>query len=130
MRVAPAPKLRGAEIDRGIHDALVDREAGPRLGGTNGMGSGVVIMPIELDGLRKSFGTTMALDGLDLVAHTESVLAILGPNGAGRTTAVRILATLLKPDAAAGDASIAQCARELLTGHLLEPLDALSVIRS
>jgi oleandomycin transport system ATP-binding protein len=53
---------------------------------------------IEARGLRKRFGTTQALDGVDLAARTGSVLGVLGPNGAGKTTAVRILATLLKAD--------------------------------
>ncbi len=50
---------------------------------------------IEARGLRKRFGDTQALDGVDLAARTGSVLGVLGPNGAGKTTAVRILATLL-----------------------------------
>ncbi len=50
------------------------------------------------EGLAKSYGKTMALDGLDLVAEEGTVLGMLGPNGAGKTTAVRILTTLLKPD--------------------------------
>ena len=54
---------------------------------------------IEAEGLRKRFGDTQALDGVDLVARRGTVLGVLGPNGAGKTTAVRILATLLKPDA-------------------------------
>jgi oleandomycin transport system ATP-binding protein len=53
---------------------------------------------IEAEGLVKHFGTTMALDGVDLHVRTGSVLGLLGPNGAGKTTAVRILATLLEPD--------------------------------
>ncbi len=53
---------------------------------------------IEAEGLRKRFGTTRALDGVDLRAPAGSVLGVLGPNGAGKTTAVRILATLLRPD--------------------------------
>ena len=53
---------------------------------------------IEARGLRKRFGDTQALDGVDLAARTGSVLGVLGPNGAGKTTAVRILATLLKAD--------------------------------
>src|SRR5690349_8636979 len=54
---------------------------------------------IEAEGLVKRFGTTTALDGVDLAVPTGTVLGVLGPNGAGKTTAVRILATLLKADA-------------------------------
>jgi ABC-2 type transport system ATP-binding protein len=54
---------------------------------------------IEAAGLRKRFGKTVALDGLDLVAEPGQVLAVLGPNGAGKTTFVRTVATLLSPDA-------------------------------
>src|SRR6476659_3921858 len=54
---------------------------------------------IEATGLKKRFGTTQALDGVDLAARRGSVLGVLGPNGAGKTTAVRVLATLLQPDA-------------------------------
>jgi ABC-2 type transport system ATP-binding protein len=53
---------------------------------------------IEVEGVRKSFGTTVALDGVDLRAEAGRVLALLGPNGAGKTTLVRILTTLLAPD--------------------------------
>jgi oleandomycin transport system ATP-binding protein len=54
---------------------------------------------IEAEGLRKRFGDTQALDGVDLRARRGSVLGVLGPNGAGKTTAVRILATLIAADA-------------------------------
>jgi oleandomycin transport system ATP-binding protein len=54
---------------------------------------------IEAEGLRKRFGATQALDGVDLAARRGSVLGVLGPNGAGKTTAVRILATLIQADA-------------------------------
>ncbi|HXA28141.1 MAG TPA: ATP-binding cassette domain-containing protein [Candidatus Angelobacter sp.] len=53
---------------------------------------------IEASGLRKRFGRTVALDGLDLVAEPGQVVAVLGPNGAGKTTFVRAVATLLRPD--------------------------------
>jgi ABC-2 type transport system ATP-binding protein len=53
---------------------------------------------IEARGLRKRYGKTQALDGLDLVAERGRVVAVLGPNGAGKTTFVRIVATLLRPD--------------------------------
>jgi oleandomycin transport system ATP-binding protein len=60
---------------------------------------------IEAEGLRKSFGSTKALAGVDLEVGRGQVFALLGPNGAGKTTIVRILATLLQPDG--GHASIA-----------------------
>jgi oleandomycin transport system ATP-binding protein len=53
---------------------------------------------IEARGLRKRFGKTQALDGVDLAVGTGTVHGVLGPNGAGKTTAVRILATLLQAD--------------------------------
>jgi ABC-2 type transport system ATP-binding protein len=53
---------------------------------------------IVIEGLHKSYGKVHALDGLDLVAEEGSVLAVLGPNGSGKTTTVRILTTLLKAD--------------------------------
>ena len=53
---------------------------------------------VEARGLRKNFGATEALRGLDLSVERGQVLGVLGPNGAGKTTAVRILTTLLKPD--------------------------------
>ncbi len=54
---------------------------------------------IETSGLIKSFGTTRALDGVDLRIGKGSVYGLLGPNGAGKTTIIRILATLLRPTA-------------------------------
>ncbi len=55
-------------------------------------------LAIEASGLRKRYGSVVALDGVDLAAETGMVLGLLGPNGAGKTTAVRILTTLLAPD--------------------------------
>ncbi|GIE38910.1 daunorubicin resistance protein DrrA family ABC transporter ATP-binding protein [Actinoplanes lobatus] len=53
---------------------------------------------VRAEGLRKRFGSTQALDGVDLSMRRGTVLGVLGPNGAGKTTAVRVLATLLRPD--------------------------------
>src|SRR6266545_7560329 len=47
-------------------------------------------------GLVKDFGTTRALDHLDLTVHTGEVHGFLGPNGAGKTTTIRILLGLLR----------------------------------
>jgi ABC-2 type transport system ATP-binding protein len=60
---------------------------------------------IAVRGLRKSFGQTPVLDGVDLTVTPGTVFALLGPNGAGKTTIVRILSTLI--DADAGDVRVA-----------------------
>ena len=52
---------------------------------------------IETHNLRRSFGTTEALRGVDLTIPAGEIHGFLGPNGAGKTTLVRILCTLLRP---------------------------------
>ena len=59
---------------------------------------------IAISGLVKQFGTTRALDGLDLTVRSGEVHGFLGPNGAGKTTTVRILLGLLRGDA--GEATV------------------------
>ncbi|MBB5872048.1 ABC-2 type transport system ATP-binding protein [Allocatelliglobosispora scoriae] len=54
---------------------------------------------IIAQGLIKRYGDVHALDGLDLRVPEGTVLGLLGPNGAGKTTTVRIITTLLRPDA-------------------------------
>ncbi|GAA0700939.1 ATP-binding cassette domain-containing protein [Kitasatospora atroaurantiaca] len=54
---------------------------------------------VEVRGIVKYYGATKALDGVDLTVRQGTVLGVLGPNGAGKTTLVRILSTLIKPDA-------------------------------
>jgi len=53
---------------------------------------------IEIAGLTKSYGDHAVLKGVDLTVPAGTILALLGSNGAGKTTVVRILATLLKAD--------------------------------
>src|SRR5215469_10075007 len=55
-------------------------------------------LAVETDGLVKTFGTTRAVDGVNLAIPSGSVYGVLGPKGEGRTTTIRILATLLRPD--------------------------------
>ena len=55
-------------------------------------------LAIEAGGLVKQFGSTRAVDGVDLSVSSGSVYGVLGPNGAGKTTTIRMLATLLAPD--------------------------------
>ena len=54
---------------------------------------------IKVTGLRKSYGETLVLDGIDLEVAPGTVFALLGPNGAGKTTTVHMLTTMLTPDA-------------------------------
>jgi ABC-2 type transport system ATP-binding protein len=53
---------------------------------------------IEISGLTKSFGDNRVIAGLDLVVTRGTIFALLGSNGAGKTTVVKILSTLLKAD--------------------------------
>jgi ABC-2 type transport system ATP-binding protein len=61
-------------------------------------------LAIETRGLKKSFGKTHAVAGVDLAVSAGGVYGVLGPNGAGKTTVIRMLATLLRPDA--GEAQV------------------------
>jgi len=70
---------------------------------------------IEASGLRKHFGPTKALDGLDLTVRTGEVHAFLGPNGAGKTTTIRILLGLLRKDGG-----------EVSSSHILAEAEALA----
>jgi len=54
---------------------------------------------IEATGLYKAFGAVKAVDGVGFVARDGEITGLLGPNGAGKTTTLRMLYTLMKPDA-------------------------------
>ena len=60
---------------------------------------------IQAEGLKKAYGSTQALAGVDFSVPAGTILGLLGPNGAGKTTAVRVLTTLARPDA--GRATVA-----------------------
>ena len=59
-------------------------------------------LAIAANGLRKSYGDKVVLDGVDLAVPEGTIFSLLGPNGAGKTTAVRILSTLISPDPTSG----------------------------
>ena len=78
-------------------------------------------LAIEAAGLVKAFGSTRAVDGVDLNVARGTVYGVLGPNGAGKTTTIRMLATLLRPDEG--------CARVL--GHdVVDEADAVRALVS
>lgn len=54
---------------------------------------------VVIRGLRKAYGDTIALDGLDLEARSGEILGVAGPNGAGKSTMIKILAAETSPDA-------------------------------
>ena len=56
-------------------------------------------LAVEVTGLVKNYGRVRVLDGIDLEIPSGTVMGLLGPNGAGKTTTVRIVTTLLKPNA-------------------------------
>jgi ABC-2 type transport system ATP-binding protein len=63
------------------------------------MRDSVITPAIRVSGLVKTFGSTRALDGLDLEVRTGEVHGFLGPNGSGKTTTIRVLLGLLRADA-------------------------------
>src|SRR3989475_9925302 len=54
---------------------------------------------IRVEGLRKSFGDVRAVDGVDLNVERGEILVLLGQNGAGKSTTLRCLGGILRPDA-------------------------------
>ena len=52
---------------------------------------------IQAQGLKRSFGTTLAVDGVDLSVARGEIYGFLGPNGAGKSTVTRVLCTLISP---------------------------------
>lgn len=74
---------------------------------------------ISTEDLRKQYGETVAVDGLDLEVGTGSIYGFLGPNGAGKTTTMRVLTGLARPTAGTGTvAGISITDRERLRPHI------------
>jgi ABC-2 type transport system ATP-binding protein len=59
---------------------------------------------VEIKGLTKAFGKIKAADSLDLTVGTGTIFGLLGPNGCGKTTAIKMLLGLVRPDS--GEAKV------------------------
>jgi ABC-2 type transport system ATP-binding protein len=74
---------------------------------------------IETDALTKQYGSTTAVDGLDLAISNGTIYGFLGPNGAGKTTTMRMLTGLTKPSSGTGTvAGVPITDRDALRPHI------------
>jgi ABC-2 type transport system ATP-binding protein len=62
------------------------------------MGTSPLMPAIELQGVTKSFGATVAVNGLDLTVPEGSIYGFIGPNGSGKTTTLRLILRIFQPD--------------------------------
>jgi ABC-2 type transport system ATP-binding protein len=53
---------------------------------------------LEIRGVTKTFGSTLAIDDLDLLVPRGTTYGLIGPSGAGKTTAIRMIMSILFPD--------------------------------
>jgi ABC-2 type transport system ATP-binding protein len=73
---------------------------------------------IRLSGLRKSFGSLTAVDGVDLTVHAGEVIALLGPNGAGKSTTIDLALGLARPSAGTAELFGADPRRAIREGRV------------
>ncbi|MCL4315370.1 MAG: energy-dependent translational throttle protein EttA [Gammaproteobacteria bacterium] len=88
-RLAAFDELAGQEVQKRNETKDLYIPPGPRLGD----------LVIEADGLRKSFGERVLIDGLSFNLPRGGIVGVIGPNGAGKTTLFRMLVGQEKPDA-------------------------------
>ena len=88
-RVTNYEKLLQQEADAAIEPIVIQIPPGPRLGDR----------VVETKGLRKAYGDRVLIDGLDILIPPGAIVGVIGPNGVGKTTLVRMIVGEEKPDA-------------------------------
>lgn len=79
---------------------------------------------IQIEGLRKKFGRTVALDSVDLEVPEGAIYALVGPNGAGKTTIIKLLMNIIRPTA--GRASALGIESGRITGSIFNRIGYVS----
>src|SRR5438034_6354498 len=91
MATTPAASTRRRQFMRAAERAIGSAGLAP-----NGADSGAAAIVVE--GLRKAYGATVAVDGISFTVGRGEVFGLLGPNGAGKTTTIEILEGLRQAD--------------------------------
>src|SRR5256714_404089 len=89
----PSGGAHAAVPSGGAHAAV------PSGGAHAAVPSGGAHAAVSIRGLRKAFGTKVAVDGIDLDVPAGCFFGLVGPNGAGKTTTLKMVTGLLRPDA-------------------------------
>src|SRR5690606_14930056 len=92
-----AMQTRGVELDVAAHNS--ESTGASSVSSPAGKRGDHVSQVLAVDGLRKSFGDLVAVDGVGFHVESGETYGLLGPNGAGKTTTISMIAGLLAPDA-------------------------------
>lgn len=90
---------RRSALRRAGFDPLAFAETAPYTAARFGLERDSPLMLLQVEGLRKSFGARVAVDGVSFAIDAGEIVGFLGPNGAGKTTTMRMIAGYLEPDA-------------------------------
>src|SRR5262245_9617598 len=107
----PCGSTHREEAEPEVPDACAERP------GAACMFTAVVTQAINAEGLTKRYGSTLALDRLDLAVEPGEVYGYLGPNGAGKTTTIRLLLGLHRPTTGRAELFGLDAWREAVPAH-------------